>query len=504
MQHSFQIFFLLCKLKSRWIDICAVVNAGSSVQDRDILFVRISDNVASEENEPGVLYTSTMHGDETVGYILMLRLIDSLLVAYGSDPRITDLVDNMEIWINPLANPDGTYHSGNSTVVGATRYNANGVDLNRNFPDPDEGEHPDGRAWQPETEAMMAFASAHSIVLSANFHGGVEVVNYPWDTWSRRHPDDSWFQYISREYADTAQAYSPAGYMDYLDNGITNGWDWYPVSGGRQDFMTYWYGCRETTIELSDTKLVPESSLPFYWLYNRLSLLGYLEKAFYGIHGIITDYETGLPLEAFVKISDHDIDSSEVRTDPEVGDYHRLLQAGTYDFQFIAEGYVSQTVTDVTLATDTSKVTLDIALVSTASDTDSDGILNEDDNCPAVYNPLQEDGDEDGAGNACDNCPEIYNPDQADFDGDGEGDACECCVGLTGNVDCDEADNVDISDITRLIDHLYLTHKPLCCLEEANTSGDEEKVIDITDITALIDYLYLSHEALPVCQSQPQ
>ncbi|MFZ5981863.1 MAG: hypothetical protein ACOYVF_14680, partial [Candidatus Zixiibacteriota bacterium] len=47
----------------------------------------------------------------------------------------------------------------------------------------------------------------------------------------------------------------------------------------------------------------------------------------------------------------------------------------------------------------------------------------------------------------------------------------ECCTGLTGNVNCSEADAPDISDITTLIDHLYLTKKPLCCLEEADVNG---------------------------------
>ncbi|MDD3731630.1 MAG: hypothetical protein PHU88_04565, partial [candidate division Zixibacteria bacterium] len=67
--------------------------------------------------------------------------------------------------------------------------------------------------------------------------------------------------------------------------------------------------------------------------------------------------------------------------------------------------------------------------------------------------------------------------------------------------DCDENDIVDISDITRLIDYLYLSHAELCCLEEANTSGDEEKIIDISDITALISHLYIDHNQLPPCQS---
>lgn len=73
-----------------------------------------------------------------------------------------------------------------------------------------------------------------------------------------------------------------------------------------------------------------------------------------------------------------------------------------------------------------------------------------------------------------------------------------CCVGYTGNANCSEEEEPDISDITRLIDYLYISHAELCCLEEADVdvSGGEP---DISDITRLIDYLYLSHSALAPC-----
>ena len=73
-----------------------------------------------------------------------------------------------------------------------------------------------------------------------------------------------------------------------------------------------------------------------------------------------------------------------------------------------------------------------------------------------------------------------------------------CCTGQTGNANCSADENPDISDITRLIDFLYLSHDPLCCPGEAdvNTSGGDP---DISDITRLIDYLYLSHAPLPDC-----
>ncbi len=341
---------MMYQFETDYPNLCRVSNIGYSVQGREILFAKISANVDDEENEPEVMYTATMHVDETAGYVLMLRLIDSLLSSYGIDPKVTNMIDNMEIWINPLANPDGTYHGGNHTVYGSIRYNANWVDLNRNFPDPDEGQHPDGNPWQPETVAMMNLADSHRFIISANHHGGAEVVNYPWDTWPRRHADDDWFQDICHQYADSAQAYSPPGYMDGFDDGITNGWDWYTIAGGRQDYMNYWQGCREVTLELSNTKLLPASQLPAHWNYNRISFLNYLENALYGIKGIVADSVTGLPVAATISVLNHDEDSSEVYTDPDVGDYHRMIEAGVYDLRFSAAGYVPKTVQNITIS----------------------------------------------------------------------------------------------------------------------------------------------------------
>ncbi|MFH1893471.1 MAG: M14 family zinc carboxypeptidase [Candidatus Zixiibacteriota bacterium] len=347
--------------------ICDVVNVGLTVDGRSILFAKISDNVFMEEDEPEVMFTSSMHGDETTGYVLTLRLIDSLLASYGSDPRIASMVNSMEIWINPLANPDGTYAGGNSSVYGATRYNANSVDLNRNFPDPEDGQHPDGNSWQPETVAMMNLAEAHSFIISANFHGGIEVLNYPWDTWSRRHADDAWMIDVCRAYVDTVHLYSPSSYMDDLNNGITNGYDWYTISGGRQDYMTYWRGDREVTMEISNTKLLSASQLPAHWEYNKRSFLNWLECSLYGIRDIVTDAVSGDPVDAVITVLNHDIDSARVFTDPAVGDYHRMIAAGTWDLEFSALGYVTQTIQNV-VVTDGDITELDVQLVPLSTD----------------------------------------------------------------------------------------------------------------------------------------
>jgi len=347
-------------------NLCQIVNAGQSIEGRDILFARITNNLTVEEDEPEVMFTSSIHGDELTGYVLMLRLIDSLLTSYGSDSLITRLIDSCEIWINPLANPDGTFAGGNSTVYGATRYNSNGVDLNRNFPDPQDGDHPDGNSYQAETIVMMNLADDHSFTISVNFHGGAEVVNYPWDTWATLHADNQWYYDISRAYADTVHAYS-SGYMDGFNNGITNGYAWYEVAGGRQDYMNWWHGCREVTIEISDVKTPTASSLPNYWVYNRASFLNWFENALYGIRGIVTDASNGSPLDATITVVGHDFDNSEVKTDPDIGDYHRMLEAGTYTIEISSPGFVTHTENNV-VVTDNNTVRLDVALQPLSSD----------------------------------------------------------------------------------------------------------------------------------------
>lgn len=341
-------------------EICRLDTIGTLPSGRMLLALIISDNPETVEAEPRFLYTSSMHGDETAGYILMLRMIRDILCNYPEDPAIAELVDNTEIWINPLANPDGTYAWGDNNLGGARRTNANFVDLNRNYLDPDDGANPDGNPYQPETIAFMDLAEEVHFNMSSNLHGGVEVANYPWDTWSFEHADDDWWVHVCRQYADTAQANSPSGYFNFLNNGITNGYDWYTVAGGRQDFMTYFHRGRELTLELSDQKFIPSSQFDNFWNYNRSALFNYMEQCLFGLRGIVTDTSTDLPIAANVSIFNHDMENSDVFSQLPFGNYHRYLFEGAYDVTFSAEGYISQTIT-VNIANDATTM-LDVAL----------------------------------------------------------------------------------------------------------------------------------------------
>ncbi len=374
-------------------NLCKIYNAGSSVQGRQILFAVISDSVNTRKPKPRFMYSSSIHGDETTGYVLMLRLIDTLLSGYGNNPTLTNLVKNCEIWINPLANPDGTYHGGDNTVTGAWRYNANSKDINRNFPDPVAGPNPTG-AWQPETIAMMNLFRQYNFTLSMNFHGGAEVYNYPWDCKYDLHPDDAWWINLGRRYVDTVHRYSPATYLD--DNygypnipGVVNGAAWYSISGGRQDYMTYFNGGREVTLEISNTKLVAQANLPTYWGYNHRSFIYYIKETLNGVRGIVTDSASGMPLKAKIYAIGQN-DSTWIYSDSICGDYHRMFAPGTYSLLFKAPNYYDKIVSGIQVLND-SAVIYDVKLRSTVT-----GISNNENtitnfelfqNYPNPFNP---------------------------------------------------------------------------------------------------------------------
>lgn len=363
---------MMKKFEATYPTICKLDSIGTTVNGRKLYVAKISANVSQEMGKPAVFLTSTMHGDEATGYGLMLRLIDSLLSTYGQAPEITTLLDNATVFINPCANPDGTYHGGNQTIVGSTRENQNNIDLNRNFPDPWFGDHSDGKTWQPETVAMMNFAKTNPIVLSANFHGGAEVVNYPWDyylTSEKIHPDKEWFLSASTEYANLVQANGNAYYFTDIEaNGVTNGADWYRITGGRQDYMGYWHHCKEVTIELSDPKLVGSDQLPYYWRANRKALFAFMNKVLTGIHGTVKDSD-GNNLRAIVTAVGHDKDSTQTWSNTTNGKYFRLIAPGTYTFSYAATGYNTEQRT-IALNSYTDRVEENVVLTKSTSGID--------------------------------------------------------------------------------------------------------------------------------------
>ncbi|MBN2829503.1 MAG: carboxypeptidase regulatory-like domain-containing protein [Candidatus Cloacimonetes bacterium] len=327
-------------------NICQLVDFGNSTNGNDLLFMKISDNAATDEAEPEVRYMSTIHGDEVVGYDFLIRLIDYLTSEYGTNTRVTNIVNNTEIWINPLFNPDG--------YLNHERYNANGVDLNRNFPTPTGNQHPDGNNWQVETQAVMNWSIGHYFTSSLMFHGGATVMNYPWDYTVTRAPDDALLQEMSLAYAEP---YTAMYNSTEFDNGITNGYDWYQTLGSIQDWSYFYTNCFDITAEVYDTKWPNANLLDGLWNQNQESLLAYIEFAQNGVRGIVTD-DSGNPLEAQITVSGN---SKTVYSHAAVGDYHRILLPGTYTLTASLDGYRSQTIENIVVP-NTGNITVNFTL----------------------------------------------------------------------------------------------------------------------------------------------
>ncbi|CAL9516462.1 M14 family zinc carboxypeptidase [Streptomyces sp. enrichment culture] len=114
---------------------------GKSYQGRDIVAIKISDNVAADENEPEVLFTHHQHAREHLTVEMALYLLRELGAGYGTDSRVTNAVNSREIWIVPDLNPDGGEYDIASGSYRSWRKNRQpnpgssyvGTDMNRNW-----------------------------------------------------------------------------------------------------------------------------------------------------------------------------------------------------------------------------------------------------------------------------------------------------------------------------------------------------------------------------------
>ncbi|MCR4829219.1 MAG: T9SS type A sorting domain-containing protein [Bacteroidales bacterium] len=260
-------------------NLCSVDTIGTSTKGRLVLAMHIVPHDDADIVRPQFFYSSTIHGDEVTGFVMMLRLIDTLLKGYGTNPDYTQLMNHVDITINPLANPDGTYRGGDNTLSGAMRYNGNYVDLNRNFPDPFGT--PPIDAQQKEVTDMIAYFSSRHFVLSANLHGGAEVMNYPWDSFTSSqnlHPYHEWWRDVCKRFIDTTRSFSNSHFRDVTSEGYIVGGDWYVIPNGRQDYVNYVHNCLEMTMEISVDKKLSSDELPEYWRFLQHSLVNYIRE----------------------------------------------------------------------------------------------------------------------------------------------------------------------------------------------------------------------------------
>lgn len=292
--HNYEEMTWLLKDYSRkYSKIAHLYDIGISVQNRKLWVMEISNNPGKHEpGEPEFKYVANMHGDEAIGREMLLHLIKYLCKNYGVNPRVTNIVDTTRIHIMPSMNPDGYEMAAtfSDEEWKSSRSNANGIDLNRNFPDqffPSTNGAP-----QPETRAVMKWINSIPFVLSASLHSGALVANYPYDdnpsgqsVYSAT-PDDDVFRQLARSYSEAHPTMHLANApwkckdipREHFIDGITNGAKWFSVSGGMQDYNYVHSNCFDITLELGCQKFPNATELPEYWRENKEALLKYIEQ----------------------------------------------------------------------------------------------------------------------------------------------------------------------------------------------------------------------------------
>ena len=358
--HRFMAFYARA-----YSNITRLYSIGKSVQGRDLWVLEISDNPGIHEPlEPEFKYIANMHGNEVVGREMLLLLIQYLCENYGKTQRITDLIDETRIHIMPTMNPDGFEAANLGQATGYTgRDNANGLDLNRRFPDRfdyhQQGHDVSGR--EPEVAAVMNWSLKHNFVLSANLHGGSLVANYPYDNnnaTKKYHqvptptPDEAFFRRVSLAYSNAHRKMhlgQPCpDEKTGFHNGIVNGAVWYVVAGGMQDWNYAYTNDFEITLELGCYKYPYEDKLSEFWLDNKEALITYIEHVHMGVKGFVVSEDNDMPLGPGVKIQvdgiDHDVVSGPS------GDFFRLLVPGNYAISAVKDGYGRTPAQKVTIA----------------------------------------------------------------------------------------------------------------------------------------------------------
>ncbi|MBM2613949.1 zinc carboxypeptidase [Actinoplanes sp. LDG1-06] len=231
---------------------------GKTYEGRDIVAVKISDNVGTDENEPEVLYDANHHAREHLTVEMAVYLLNLYTGNYAGDSRIRSIVNSREIWIIPSVNPDGSEYDVATGSYRSWRKNRQpnsgssnvGTDLNRNY----------GYRWgccggssgstssatyrgpsafsAPETRAVRDFVNSRvvggkqQIRAAMDFHTYSELVLWPFghttaNTTTGMTTDDyNTFSTFGRQMAATNN-YTPEQSSDlYITDGDLLDWLW--------------------------------------------------------------------------------------------------------------------------------------------------------------------------------------------------------------------------------------------------------------------------------------
>ncbi|MET0725070.1 MAG: M14 family zinc carboxypeptidase [Leifsonia sp.] len=255
---------------------------GTTTTGQDITAVRVTKNPKSlkEGKRPTTVFIGAQHAREWITPEMVRRLLDQILSSYGSDRRITKLVNNTELWFVPVANPDGydfTFQDGQRLwrknlrdnngdgVIGAS----DGVDLNRNYPTrwgyDNEGSSPNpasdtyrgpAPASEPETQALDSLFAKLTPEFFINYHSASELLLHGigWQV-ATPSPDDVIYEAMVGDDANPAVP----GYDPDISAEL------YTTNGDTDSHMQEAYGTLGFTPEMTTCETVSDSVPDDQW-----------------------------------------------------------------------------------------------------------------------------------------------------------------------------------------------------------------------------------------------
>ncbi len=280
-------------------DLVQRFSIGQSYQGRELWAMKISDNVATDESEPEVLFDGTTHADEHMGVEMTLKIMHWLVDGYGTDARITKIVNSREIWLVFLVNPDGAEYDISGGRFHFWRKNRQptpgssyiGTDLNRNFGyrwglQGNTSTNPAAITYRgpsafsaPETRVMRDFLASRvvdgrqQIRTSITFHESGRLVMWPYGYTYTNVPADMT--------VDDHAALMTIGKHMAATNGFRpeQASDLYLTSGTTRDYLYGMYRTFSYTFELSIKDYPDDSMIASETGRNKEAVLYLMERA---------------------------------------------------------------------------------------------------------------------------------------------------------------------------------------------------------------------------------
>jgi hypothetical protein len=252
--------------------IAQVSSIGKSVEGRDLWAIKISDNVAQEEPESTVVFLGAHHAREWISVDVPFLLAKYFLNQYGADTTITRLVNQAEIWVVPMVNPDGHQYSVATERLWRKNRRNNGdgtfgVDLNRNYSYQWGGPGSSGDTFsdiyrgaapfsEPETQAVRDFLRQQRPRSLISYHNFSQLILYPWGYTNNPAPDQTLMHTLAVAMADRIRAVHHVSYTPEQSS------DLYLSSGDTTDWLYGVFGVPNFTIELRPRSTSPGFELP--------------------------------------------------------------------------------------------------------------------------------------------------------------------------------------------------------------------------------------------------